>query len=146
MEQVIERLLREEFDYERGSLDFSCPRLELTIEKGETAEGSFTVYGLPGKLTKGRITTSDMRMECLTPEFCGNEEQIQYCFHSEGMEEGDVVKGEFQSGRILPAVCGHGSLPRIGIFPRRNQEPVPFCQSGKDGYGGGAEAFLLPLF
>ena len=39
MEQVIERLLREEFDYERGSLDFSCPRLELTIEKGETAEG-----------------------------------------------------------------------------------------------------------
>lgn len=95
MEQVIERLLREEFDYERGSLDFSCPRLELTIEKGETAEGSFTVYGLPGKLTKGRITTSDMRMECLTPEFCGNEEQIQYCFHSEGMEEGDVVKGEF---------------------------------------------------
>lgn len=95
MDQTIERLLREEFDYERGSLDFSCPRLELTIEKGETVEGSFMVYGFPGKLTKGRVTTSDMRMECLTPEFCGNEEQIEYCFHSNGLEEGDVVKGEF---------------------------------------------------
>jgi len=93
--QTVERLLQEEFDYERGSLDFSCPRLELTIDKGETVEDSFTVYGFPGKLTKGYITTSDMRMECLTPEFCGNEEQIRYRFHSDGMEEGDVVKGEF---------------------------------------------------
>lgn len=95
MNQTVERLLKEEFDYERGSLDFSCPRLELAIEKGETVEDYFTVYGFPGKLTKGYITTSDMRMECLTPEFCGNEEQIQYRFHSDGMEEGDVVKGEF---------------------------------------------------
>lgn len=95
MDQTVERLLKEEFDYERGSLDFSYPRLELTIEKGETVEGSFMVYGFPGKLTKGYITTSDMRMECLTPEFCGNEEEIKYCFHSGGMEEGDVVKGEF---------------------------------------------------
>ncbi len=95
MNQTVERLLNEEFDYERGSLDFSCPRLELTIEKGEIVEGDFTVYGFPGKLTKGHITTSDRRMECLTPEFCGNEEQIQYRFHSDGMEEGDVKKGEF---------------------------------------------------
>lgn len=93
--QTVERLLKEEFDFERGSLDFSCPRLELTIEKGETVEDCFTIYGFPGKLTKGYITTSDIRMECLTPEFCGNEEQIRYLFRSDGMEEGDVVKGEF---------------------------------------------------
>lgn len=95
MNQIIDRLLNGDFDYERGSLDFSCPRLELVIEKGEILEDSFTVYGLPNKLTKGYITTSDMRMECLTPEFMGSEEQIQYRFYSEGLEEGDVVKGEF---------------------------------------------------
>ncbi len=93
--QVIDRLLNGDFDYERGSLDFSCPRLELVIDKGEILEDCFTVYGLPNKLTKGFVTTSDMRMECLTPEFMGSEEQIQYRFHSEGLEEGDVVKGEF---------------------------------------------------
>ena len=95
MNQIIDRLLNGDFDYERGSLDFSCPRLELVIEKGEILEDCFTVYGLPNKLTKGYVTTSDMRMECLTPEFTGSEEQIQYRFHSEGLEEGDVVKGEF---------------------------------------------------
>lgn len=95
LNQVIDRLLNGEFDYERGSLDFSCPRLELTIEKGETVEDSFLIYGLPDKLTKGHITTSDNRMECLTPDFSGSEEQIRYRFHSEGLEEGDVVKGEF---------------------------------------------------
>lgn len=95
MNQIIDRLLNGDFDYERGSLDFSCPRLELTIEKGEIVEDSFTIYGLPNKLTKGHITTSDNRMECLTPDFSGSEEQIQFCFHSEGLEEGDVVKGEF---------------------------------------------------
>lgn len=95
MNQIIERLLNGDFDYERGSLDFSCPRLELVIEKGEALEDSFVVYGPPGKLTKGKVITSDYRMECLTPEFSGNEEQIQYRFHSEGLEEGDVVKGAF---------------------------------------------------
>ena len=95
MNQIIDRLLNEDFDYERGSLDFSCSRLELVIEKDEIIEDSFTVYGFPNKLTKGYVTTSDMRMECLTPEFAGSEEQIQYRFYSEGLEEGDVVKGEF---------------------------------------------------
>ncbi|MBQ6887890.1 MAG: hypothetical protein IJN54_10295 [Lachnospiraceae bacterium] len=95
MNQIIDRLLNGDFDYERGSLDFSCPRLELVINKGEILEDCFTVYGFPNKLTKGYITTSDMRMECLTPEFAGSEEQIRYRFHSEGLEEGAVVKGEF---------------------------------------------------
>lgn len=95
MNQIIDRLLNGEFEYERGSLDFSCSRLELTIEKGETVEGSFVVYGLPDKLTEGRLISSNMRMECLTPEFWGAEEEILYRFHSKGLEEGDVVKGEF---------------------------------------------------
>lgn len=95
MKQIIDRLLNGDFDYERGSLDFSCPRLEIVLEKGEDIEDTFTIYGLPDKLTKGHITTSDWRMECLTPEFAGSEEQITYHFHSEGLEEGDVVKGAF---------------------------------------------------
>lgn len=95
MNQIIDRLLNGDFDYERGSLDFSCSRLELVIEKGETLEDSFTIYGLPDKLTRGTVTVSNNRMECLTTEFSGSEEEIVYRFHPEGLEEGDVVKGEF---------------------------------------------------
>lgn len=95
MKEVIEQLLEGNFEYENGSLDFSCTKLELTIKKGESCEGSFKILGDSGKYTKGVVSSSDSRMECLTTEFVGSEEEISYCFHGEDLEEGDVVKGEF---------------------------------------------------
>lgn len=95
MEEVIERLLEGNFDYENGSLDFSCSKLELTINPGESVEGSFQILGSSGRFTQGTVLSSDGRMECITTEFVGCEEEIFYCFHGENLEEGDVVKGEF---------------------------------------------------
>lgn len=95
MEEVIARLLEGDFDYENGSLDFSCAKLELTIKSGEVREGTFKILGEPGRYTKGTISSTDGRMECLTTEFVGVEEEISFCFHGENLEEGDVVKGEF---------------------------------------------------
>lgn len=95
MEEVIDRLLEGNFDYENGSLDFSCTKLELSISKGQSVQGSFRIYTGSGRYTRGNVISSDGRMECLTPEFVGSEEEIFYCFHGENMEEGDVVKGEF---------------------------------------------------
>lgn len=95
MEKVIDRLLEGNFDYENGSLDFSCSKLELSIKQGECFEGSFKILGDEGRLTQGSVISSDGRMECLTTEFAGSEEEIFFCFHGEKLEEGDVVKGEF---------------------------------------------------
>lgn len=94
-EEVIERILEGDFAYENGSLDFSCTKLELTIKAGERREGSFRIFGEQGKLTQGSVISSDGRMECVTREFVGSEEEIFYCFHGENLEEGEVVKGEF---------------------------------------------------
>ncbi len=95
MEEVISRLLEGDFEYENGTLDFSCAKLELTIKRGESKEGSFKILGEPGRYTKGTITSTDGRMECLTTEFVGTEEEILFCFHGDHLVEGDVVKGEF---------------------------------------------------
>ena len=95
MEEVINRLLEGNFEYGDGSLDFSCSKLELSIRPGQQAEGSFKILGMPGKYTTGRVSATDSRMECLTKEFVGSEEEIFFCFHGEELEEGDVVKGEF---------------------------------------------------
>lgn len=95
MEKVIDRLLEGNFDYENGSLDFSCSKLELSIKQGECREGSFKILSDGGRLTQGSVLSSDCRMECLTTEFVGSEEEIFFCFHGEELEEGDVVKGEF---------------------------------------------------
>lgn len=96
MKTAIDRILEGDFDYEKGSLDFSCSKLELTILPGEQLEGSFTVFGEEGRFTKGIVLASDSRMECLTGEFLGSREEIAFCFHGENLEEGEVVKGEFQ--------------------------------------------------
>ena len=95
MKEVIGQLLEGNFEYENGSLDFSCAKLELTIKQGEVAEGSFKILGNSGKYTHGTVSSSDSRMQCLTTEFVGTEEEIFYCFHGEELEEGDVIKGEF---------------------------------------------------
>lgn len=95
MQEIIRRILDGDFDYENGSLDFSCSKIELSLNKESVYEGSFYINAPLGKFTNGYVVSSDLRMECLTPEFSGNNAEIAYCFHGEHMEEGDVVKGAF---------------------------------------------------
>ena len=95
MQESVKRILEGNFDYENGSLDFSCTKLELFLPKGSVYEGSFHITATSNSYTKGYITTSDARMECLMPEFVGNDVEIPFCFHGENMEEGDVLKGTF---------------------------------------------------
>ena len=94
-QKIIDQILEGNFDYENGSLDFSCTKIDLSIHAGETYEGSFRISGPQGVLTNGTVWSSDFRMECLTGEFTGSEEEIAFRFHGEELEEGDVVKGTF---------------------------------------------------
>lgn len=102
MREIINRILEGNFEYENGSLDFSCNKLELSLTKGEVCEGSFFIYGTPGCYTDGYVYSSDLRMECLTSQFTGSEAEIAFRFHGEMLEEGDVVKG------IFSVVSNHG--------------------------------------
>lgn len=94
MQKIIDKILEGNFDYESGSLDFSCTKIELAIQKGQQYEGSFQIHAPAGLFTAGCVYSSDWRMECLTEEFSG-EEEIAFRFHGEKLEEGDVVKGTF---------------------------------------------------
>lgn len=95
MQEIINQIAEENFDYENGSLDFSCTKIEISLHEGERFEGSFRIYGDQGQFTNGRVLSSDLRMECLTREFVGCDEEILFCFHGENLEAGDVVKGNF---------------------------------------------------
>lgn len=95
MQEIVDRILDGKYDYENGSLDFSCAKVELSMRRGEVMEGSFHVSSTDGRFTRGYVTASDMRMECLNAEFAGGREEIFYRFHGEHLEEGDVIKGNF---------------------------------------------------
>ena len=95
MRQVIEEILNGKFNFDNGSLDFSCPRIDISLHADETAEGFFTVYGPVGRMTEGYVVSSDLRMECVTQSFSGSQDEIHYRFDADGMEEGEEVKGAF---------------------------------------------------
>lgn len=95
MRQVIEEILNGKFNFDNGSLDFSCPRIEISLHADETVEDFFTVYGPTGRMTEGYVVSSDLRMECVTQSFSGSQDEIHYRFDADGMEEGEEVKGAF---------------------------------------------------
>lgn len=95
MRSAVDRILAGEFNKDNQFLDFSTPRIELTVHGGEICEGSFFVYGPRGRITEGRISSSRLRMKCLTESFTGSEEEIVYQFDASDMEEGESVTGEF---------------------------------------------------
>lgn len=105
MNKLTEALLEGSINFEKegcnggdltdGTLDFSCLNIELLMQKGEVAEGFFSILSPSERVAEGNIYSSDMRMECLDKEFIGVNEQIRYRFHSDGLEEGSVIEGQF---------------------------------------------------
>lgn len=92
---AVEKILAGEFNKGIHSLDFSSPRIELSVGEGEQYEGSFLISGPEGQPTEGRVSSSRLRMKCLVDSFSGAREEVPYRFDAEGMEEGECVKGEF---------------------------------------------------
>lgn len=92
---VIDEILDGKFHVDDGSLDFSCPRVTLSLRAGSVCEGSFFVYGPEGLVTEGTVSASDLRMECVTKRFGGSEDEILYRFDAAGMEAGEEVSGSF---------------------------------------------------
>ena len=95
MQEMINRILEGNFEKERQSLSFSCAKIELLLPAGTGYEGSFRISTPAGCFTSGFVTSSDIRMECITTEFTGCDEEIFFCFHGESLEEGDKVFGAF---------------------------------------------------
>ncbi len=60
---------------------------------------------------RGIIYSSNPRMECLTPQFEGEEVRIRYQFHSEGLIEGDIQKASFF------IVCNQGNITFLLLCP-----------------------------
>ncbi|MCR5278486.1 MAG: DUF5717 family protein [Lachnospiraceae bacterium] len=94
MRATVERILSGKFDYEKGSLDISVSKIELSLCPGEEYTGSFFVSAGNGRLTEGSVICHDNRLELINDSFSGASQEIGYTFSAKGLEEGDVVQGE----------------------------------------------------
>lgn len=96
MREIVDRLLKGQFEYTRGGLEFSLTRLELLIHEGEEIEGSFMIMGPQEKVTEGIVSSTELRMEVLTGHFHGEKDEVMYRFRGDGLSGGDSINGEFR--------------------------------------------------
>lgn len=102
MRKRIQKLALGKFEHEEPVLALSTDKIELTVLEGQDYTGDFVLTSKNGVKLKGLVYSSNPHMECLTPQFKGEEVRICYQFHSKGFIEGDIQKGEFS------IICNHG--------------------------------------
>ncbi len=95
MRRIIESINNGQIQREFGTLTFSVSRVEHTIRPGATCEGSFSVTASSHALSEGYVYSDDYRMECITTEFSGMQDEIAYRFNGTDLIPGQEVKGNF---------------------------------------------------
>jgi len=91
----IDELARGRFACTEPMIAFSGERVELQVLEGKNCQGEFEIKSENNIPLRGKVYSSSPRMECLTSRFEGNAVRIRYEFHSEGLIEGDIQKGDF---------------------------------------------------
>jgi len=92
----IARYIAGEFEYEGGSLVFSCSKIEWNLSLGENVTDSFTIKEESDKEFHARIYSSNVVMQCEKEEYEGREVTVTYTVDIADKVAGDVIKGEFQ--------------------------------------------------
>lgn len=92
MQEIMEQYIDGHVEGERGSLSFSCAKIEISLQKDERVSGSFVLLSDKGRKVKGYIYSSNIRLTCDAKQFCTNELTVSYTFFSKGLGEGDTVK------------------------------------------------------
>lgn len=95
MRKRIRQIARGKFEYDKPLLDLPEEGLKLQVAEGQEYSGGFVVAASSPVPVRGVVYSTSPRMECLTPQFEGEEVRIRFQFHSKGLVEGDTEKGDF---------------------------------------------------
>ena len=95
MRNRIRRLALGQFEYVKPEVEFSVEEISLRVTEDGEAAGSFDMVCTNEQKLRGLIYSTNERMECLTPQFSGEQVCIRYCFHAKGLSEGEHATGEF---------------------------------------------------
>ncbi|MCR5468581.1 MAG: DUF5717 family protein, partial [Lachnospiraceae bacterium] len=95
MRKRIRELAHGKIAYKNSSLIMSQDKINLEVLEGGMVSGEFSFHSETDDVVRGNVYSSMPRMECLTPVFDGRKITIRYEFNSSGLNEGDVLKGDF---------------------------------------------------
>jgi len=95
MNDRVNQYINGNFDYEGGTLFFSCARIELEVMPGTVYSGSFELEEESGDIVSGKVYSSEMRMQCVDDTFRAPKAEIEFTFDATRLDPSDVVQGEF---------------------------------------------------
>lgn len=95
MKRRIDQLLNEKFEYTMPVMRLSPESVRISVRKGESGRGSFTIENPAQKKMKGFLYSTNPRVGLEPATFSGIQEKIIYEADTTGMEEGEVLEGEF---------------------------------------------------
>ena len=95
MQKRIRQIAAGKFESDQPSLSISDEELFLTVTEGQEYTGEFEITSENHIPVRGIVYSTHPRMECLTPQFEGENIRIRYQFHSKGLVEGQEEKGAF---------------------------------------------------
>lgn len=95
MRKRIGQIAKGKFEYVKPTITFSEDPIHFNVFGDADYSGSFTMNSTHYDRVRGVVYSTNVRMECLTPQFEGEEVMIRYRFHSRGLTEGEVHEGGF---------------------------------------------------
>lgn len=95
MRKRMQELASGKFEFEGPKIIFSNKRMELLVSEQENYIGSFQIQSVNQVYMRGIVFSNNPRMEVKNPQFDGLNATIDFEFHTEGLLEGDIQKGEF---------------------------------------------------
>lgn len=138
------------FDEVRGTLIFSESKVEIELNMGENATGSFDIEEQNGYVMEGYVYSSNIRMKIDNPRIEGNLATVNYSFDSTGMHVGDVLKGNF----FIVTSRGEFVLPFVVMMVRSSlvsslgtiKNLFHFTNLAKSNWEEAVELFYRPDF
>ena len=91
LSDIISKFIAGEFDYEGGSLVFSCSKIELNMKQSESLLDSFTIKEQSGQMIHAKVYSSNSILKCEKEEYEGDEIVVPYRVDTIGKISGDVI-------------------------------------------------------
>ena len=122
--------------------EFSVSRIELEVIEGQDVQGEFKMFSKNRIPLRGKVLSSNPRMECLAEDVEGEEVIVPYQFHSEGLADGDILSGEL----FVELSRREYSLPFVVSVLGGTRSLVSFAELAQKNWQEAKALFLQPDF
>lgn len=150
MERELQQMTEGIVEYDKGCLEFSCQRIDISVLPDMIWEGSLCVKTSDATAIESEIVPSTYRLQCNLRQMSEHEAEIVCTFDAHGMESGQILNGN------IMFISGAGEY-RIPFEAQIEQDRLAsslgdiknlfhFTNLAKSNWQEAVEMFYLPEF